>query len=86
MEFANAVPAVIKQQSNLSFVGIDSADECVYTTAVQDPMWKHADEIRFCPVMLQERIDKVFDIRITVVGSKRGGWPNSDRSISGISA
>jgi glutathione synthase/RimK-type ligase-like ATP-grasp enzyme len=61
---------VIKQLSNLSYIGINQSCECIYTTPVEEPHWEYVDEIRTCPVMLQQRIEKVADVRITVVGSE----------------
>jgi len=49
---------------------LDREDEFIFTTPLSTDQLRFAEEIANCPVLVQERIDKVADVRITVVGEE----------------
>jgi glutathione synthase/RimK-type ligase-like ATP-grasp enzyme len=66
--FAGTNRVVIKQLSNIAFDGLDHEDEFVFTTPINPHHLEFSDEIANCPVLVQERIEKIADLRVTVVG------------------
>jgi glutathione synthase/RimK-type ligase-like ATP-grasp enzyme len=44
--------------------------EFIYTTHVDDAALAHLDSVAFAPAIFQERVSKVADIRVTVVGTE----------------
>ncbi len=69
-EFARDCKAVIKQLSNIAFNGIDNNDEFIFTTPLDPHHLDNGREIATCPILVQERIEKVADLRVTVVGNE----------------
>ncbi|MGO4527282.1 RimK family alpha-L-glutamate ligase [Microvirga sp. 2MCAF35] len=69
-QFLTRHRSVIKLMSNVSFVGLEGQGEFVYTSAVNDEHLNELGEIRNCPVLLQQAIEKVGDVRVTVVGEQ----------------
>jgi hypothetical protein len=83
-DYASSDDLVIKQLSNMAFLDLEGKDEFIYTTPVDQERLKFVDEVANCPVLIQERIKKVADLRVTVVGDRlfpaliRSNWNSAD--------
>jgi glutathione synthase/RimK-type ligase-like ATP-grasp enzyme len=67
LEFSRSQSIVVKAIAQ-GFVGADKEVESVYTHAISDGRLGDEFSARLCPTLLQQRIAKVADIRLTVVG------------------
>jgi glutathione synthase/RimK-type ligase-like ATP-grasp enzyme len=68
--FVVSRPSIIKLLSNVSFTGIEGQGEFVYTSRIGDDQKAFLDEVENCPVLVQEVVEKVADVRVTVVGDR----------------
>lgn len=53
-----------------ALIRCEGNDQVIFTTDVTSISERERAEIRLCPVIYQQRIPKIFDIRVTVVGNK----------------
>jgi glutathione synthase/RimK-type ligase-like ATP-grasp enzyme len=53
-----------------SLVKDNSTDRVLFTTRLQNRLNIEQDEIRACPIIIQQEIKKEYDIRVTVVGNQ----------------
>lgn len=66
-DFLKSRTGVIKLLSHVSFIGMEGQGEFVYTSRITEEHHAFLDEVRICPVLVQELIEKVADVRATVV-------------------
>lgn len=82
--YAGSYDLVIKQLSNMAFLDLEGKDEFIYTTPIDRERLEFVNEVANCPVLIQERIKKVADLRVTVVGDQlfpaliRSNWDSAD--------
>ncbi|MEK9826406.1 MAG: hypothetical protein VW395_09070 [Methylotenera sp.] len=60
--------SVSKLMSNVSFIALDCAGEFIYTSTIPQDYLAFVEDVRCCPTYIQQLIDKVADVRVTVVG------------------
>lgn len=73
----DAVKRLYERQSNLIYKAFNSGEinrksgEVIYTSALDKHLIsdEHADEFQICPGIYQPRIDKAYEVRVTVIGS-----------------
>lgn len=48
----------------------DDKENVVFTTPMTNADLEHLEELRFCPMTFQERVDKALELRVTIVGER----------------
>ena len=48
----------------------EGAEQVMFTTPLKGSDFDHLDELRFCPMTFQERIEKALELRVTIVGER----------------
>lgn len=70
-EFSEACGGQIMGKMLSSFaIYEDDEEHVVFTTPLKSADLEHLDELRFCPMTFQERVEKKLELRVTIVGER----------------
>lgn len=72
LDFCRQYPRVIVKPLSSGYIERDNPvnDTLIYTRAFEQKDIKVIDRVKLCPVMFQERIDKLIDVRITFLDGR----------------